>query len=82
MDSFMIRVHQHAAGAKREGPWAIGCFRGGLTTKIHAVVETFRPRPLASRAPDRRPMSPPPRRCLRASPPRRSLLTKPTTRKP
>jgi hypothetical protein len=82
MDSFVIHIHQRAAGAKRGGPRAIGCFRGGLTTKIHAVVEALRPRPLASLTPDRRPLSPPPSRCLRASPPRRSLLTLPTTRKP
>jgi hypothetical protein len=51
MDSFVIHVHQRAAGAKREGPWAIGCFRGGLTTKIPAVVAALRPRPLACLTP-------------------------------
>jgi transposase len=42
IDSTVIRVHQHAAGAqKREGPQAIGRSRGGLTTKIHALVEAL-----------------------------------------
>jgi len=34
------RVHQHAAGSKRGGPdGCMGRSRGGLTTKIHAVVD-------------------------------------------
>ena len=42
IDSTVIRVHQHAAGAQRsEGPQAIGRSRGGLTTKIHALVEAL-----------------------------------------
>jgi len=42
IDSTVIRVHQHAAGAqKSEGAQAIGRSRGGLTTKIHALVEAL-----------------------------------------
>jgi len=42
IDSTVIRVHQHAAGARKiEGPQAIGQSRGGLTTKIHALVEAL-----------------------------------------
>ena len=40
IDSSIVRAHQHAAGGKRGGPdHAIGLSRGGLTTKIHAVVD-------------------------------------------
>ncbi len=39
VDSTVVRAHQHAAGARREkGPQALGRSRGGLGTKIHAVV--------------------------------------------
>ena len=42
LDSTVIRVHQHAAGAQnKEGAQAIGRSRGGLTTKIHALVEAL-----------------------------------------
>lgn len=42
IDSTVIRVHQHAAGAqKEEGAQAVGRSRGGLTTKIHALVEAL-----------------------------------------
>jgi len=42
LDSSSVRVHQHAAGArKEEGDQAIGRSRGGPTTKIHAVAEAF-----------------------------------------
>jgi transposase len=42
IDSTIIRVHQHATGAqKSEGPQAIGRSRGGLTTKIPALVEAL-----------------------------------------
>jgi transposase len=42
LDSTVIRVHQHAAGARKdEGPQAIGRSRGGLTTKIHVLVEAL-----------------------------------------
>jgi transposase len=42
LDSTIIRVHQHAAGAqKKNGPQAMGRSRGGLTTKIHALVEAL-----------------------------------------
>lgn len=38
LDSTVVRVHQHAAGAAREkGDQAIGRSRGGLTTKIHLL---------------------------------------------
>ncbi|MGH8545054.1 MAG: IS5 family transposase [Gammaproteobacteria bacterium] len=39
LDSTIVRAHQHAAGAKKNGPQALGRSRGGLTTKIHALVE-------------------------------------------
>jgi len=39
IDSSSIRVHQHAANAQKDGPGCMGRSRGGLTTKIHAVVD-------------------------------------------
>ena len=40
IDSSIVRAHQHAAGGKKGGPdHAIGRSRGGLSTKIHAVVD-------------------------------------------
>ena len=40
IDSSIIRAHQHAAGGKKGGPdHAIGLSRGGLSTKIHAIVD-------------------------------------------
>ncbi|WP_252120271.1 IS5 family transposase [Symbiopectobacterium purcellii] len=40
IDSTIVRVHQHAAGApKKTGDQSIGRSRGGLTTKIHALVD-------------------------------------------
>ncbi|MGI9508500.1 MAG: IS5 family transposase, partial [Geminicoccaceae bacterium] len=44
IDSSSVRVHQHAAGAKKktekgEEDGAMGRSKGGLTTKIHAVVD-------------------------------------------
>ncbi len=40
IDSSIIRAHQHAAGGKKGGAdHAIGRSRGGLNTKIHAVVD-------------------------------------------
>ena len=41
LDGRIIRVHQHGAGAKKEGPQAIGRWRGGLTTKIHSAVDAL-----------------------------------------
>jgi transposase len=42
LDSTIVRVHQHAAGARKsEGDQAIGSSRGGRTTKIHAVTESL-----------------------------------------
>jgi len=42
IDSSIIRVHQHGAGAeKKNSPQAIGRSRGGLTTKIHALVDAL-----------------------------------------
>ena len=42
LDSTIIRVHQHATGARKsEGDQAIGSSRGGRTTKIHAVTEAL-----------------------------------------
>ena len=41
IDSSSIRVHQHAANAqkKHDGSGCMGRSRGGLTTKIHALVD-------------------------------------------
>lgn len=39
LDTTIIRAHQHAAGAPKKGPQALGRSRGGLSTKIHALVE-------------------------------------------
>lgn len=40
LDSTIVRAHQHAAGApKKRGDQALGRSRGGLSTKIHALVE-------------------------------------------
>ncbi|MET9566259.1 IS5 family transposase [Streptomyces tauricus] len=52
VDSTIVRAHQHAAGARKKGPWsaspdhAISRFRGGLSTKIHLAADG-RCRPLA-----------------------------------
>ena len=40
IDATIVRAHQHAAGAPKEkGDQALGRSRGGLGTKIHALVE-------------------------------------------
>jgi transposase len=39
IDSSIIRAHQHAAGGKKGPDNAIGRSRGGLSTKINAVVD-------------------------------------------
>ncbi|MEU5068895.1 IS5 family transposase [Streptomyces virginiae] len=46
VDSTVVRAHQHAAGARQEGPQqasppdhALGRSRGGLTTKIHLAAD-------------------------------------------
>ena len=39
MDRTIVRVHQHADRGAKKGPQALGCSRGGLSTKIQAVVE-------------------------------------------
>ena len=39
IDSSSVRVYQHAAGKKRGPGRCMGRSRGGLTTKIHAVVD-------------------------------------------
>ena len=46
IDSSTVRVHRHAAGSRKDsGPREMGRSRGGLTTKIHAMVdEGGRPR--------------------------------------
>lgn len=45
IDSTIVRVHQHSAGAKKRGgdseTQALGRSKGGLTTKIHAVVDAL-----------------------------------------
>src|SRR6201747_84081 len=40
IDSTIVRAHQHSAGAKKIGEdQAIGRSRGGLSTKIHTLVD-------------------------------------------
>ena len=39
--SAIVRAHRHSAGAKKNGEQAIGRSRGGLTTKIHALVDAL-----------------------------------------
>lgn len=42
INSTIVRAHQHSAGAaKSSGPQAIGRSRGGLTTKIHTLVDAL-----------------------------------------
>src|ERR1700720_1149298 len=42
IDATIVRAHQHSAGArKKNGSQAIGRSRGGLTTKIHALVDAL-----------------------------------------
>jgi transposase len=41
IDATIVRAHQHSAGAKKTGDQAIGRSRGGLTTKIHALVDAL-----------------------------------------
>ena len=46
IDSSIVRVHQHAAGAKKGGgDRCVGLSRGGLTTKVHALIDA-KDRPL------------------------------------
>lgn len=42
IDATIVRAHQHSAGAvKKNGAQAIGRSRGGLSTKIHALVDAL-----------------------------------------
>jgi transposase len=41
IDTSIVRVHQHAACIAANGEQLMGRSRGGLTTKIHAVVDTY-----------------------------------------
>jgi transposase len=40
IDTSIVRVHQHAASIARNKKQSMGRSRGGLTSKIHAVVDT------------------------------------------
>ena len=40
IDTSIVRVHQHAACIARNKGQSMGRSRGGLTSKIHAVVDT------------------------------------------
>jgi hypothetical protein len=40
IDTSIVRVHQHAACIARNKRQSMGRSRGGLTSKIHAVVDT------------------------------------------
>src|SRR5688572_11884948 len=39
IDTSMVRVHQHAACIATSGDQAVGRSRGGLTSKLHVVVD-------------------------------------------
>ena len=42
IESTMVRAHQHSAGKKKDGEdQAIGRSRGGLSTKIHTMVDAL-----------------------------------------
>ena len=41
IDATIVRAHQHSAGAQKKGAQAIGRSRGGLTTKIHMIVDAL-----------------------------------------
>src|SRR5207344_1199557 len=41
IDATIVRAHQHSAGARKKTEQAIGRSRGGLTTKIHALVDAL-----------------------------------------
>src|ERR1700730_13781929 len=41
IDATIVRAHQHSAGARKKSSQAIGRSRGGLTTKIHALVDAL-----------------------------------------
>jgi hypothetical protein len=43
IDTSTIRVHQHAACIVRNIRQSMGRSRGGLTSKIYALVDTQRP---------------------------------------
>jgi hypothetical protein len=40
IDTSIVRVHQHGACITRNRRQSMGRSRGGLTSKIHAVVDT------------------------------------------
>jgi len=46
IDTSIVRVHQHAACITRNRNQSMGRSRGGLTSKIHAMVDTNDPPPL------------------------------------
>ena len=41
IDSTIVRAHQHSAGAQKKTAHAIGRGKGGLRTKIHALVDAL-----------------------------------------
>ena len=41
LDASIVQAHQHSAGQKRGPPNEIGHSRGGASSKIHAVVDTY-----------------------------------------
>ena len=48
IESSVVRVHQHAANGEKKWPQSLhGRSRGGLTTKIHAVVDAHGGLPIA-----------------------------------
>ena len=41
IDATIVRAHRRSAGAPKDGAQAIGRSRGGLTAKIHALVDAL-----------------------------------------
>lgn len=41
-DGSIVQAHQHSAGTKKGAPNEIGHSRGGASTKIHAVADSYR----------------------------------------
>jgi transposase len=41
IDATIVRAHQHSAGAQKKTATKLGRSRGGLTTKIHALVDAL-----------------------------------------
>lgn len=61
LDTTIVRVHQHGSRGKRTPALNVSCSRGGLTTKIHAVIDApTRSAPGADALPSAQPTCDPP----------------------